>query len=241
MVRIRFPTRIAHATDSEKSKRYALQGTLVTPDGFAVATDGRIAACTKVNVDGLELPAMIPQALGPATKSDLSARYVTRGDNCSKHTVVKGQERVQQARVTAGRFPSIGDIAGKVDPAACSVLAINARHLWRLAQSINVPDSGDVVVLLVPPADDDGVVARVLGVLANQESLHTEETGGFGMIMPCDAEAAAARSRFSQLRDAAVSSVDRAARLWSGQPLKDDAPPPTPQPKRRPRRKRRVA
>lgn len=54
MATIKFRTRIAHATDREDSLRYALRGTLVTPEGFAVATDGRIAACSKAQVSARE-------------------------------------------------------------------------------------------------------------------------------------------------------------------------------------------
>jgi hypothetical protein len=250
MATIRFSTRIAHATDEEASARYALQGTLVTPDGFAVATDGRIAACTKVVVKELTAPTMIPQDLGPASKSDLNAEYYVNGQRrCEKRTVVKGQQRVEQADAQEGRFPKIGGIADNVDPATCSVLAINARHLWRLAQSINVPDTGDVVVLLVPPAGKDGVVSTVLGVLANHESLRAEDSGGFGMIMPCDADAAEARSDFKKLCGAVLPLVDAAAGEWSGDRVhpaesENDTKPAKPKPAkpRRPsRRKRSVA
>src|SRR5262245_11646464 len=75
MATIRFPTRIAHATDEEESLRYALQATLVTPDGYAVATDARFAACVKVQVDGLDRPVLVPQQLGPKSKSDIKAEY----------------------------------------------------------------------------------------------------------------------------------------------------------------------
>jgi hypothetical protein len=203
--------------DEEESARYALQGTLVTPEGFAVATDGRIAACTKVTAKELTAPVMIPQDLGPASKSDLNAEYFIHGERrCEKHTVIKGQRRVQQADVQEGRFPRVGDIANGIDPATCFVLSINARQLWRLAQAINVPDTGEVVVLLVPEPDKDGVVSKVIGVVANHESLHGEDTGGFGMIMPCDTEADAARADFAKLCGA-VESVDAAAKLWNGE------------------------
>jgi hypothetical protein len=211
-----------------------------------VATDGRIAACTKVAVKDLAAPAMIPQDLGPASKSDLNAEYYVNGERrCEKQTVVKGQKRVEQADVQEGRFPRIGDIAGNVDPATCSVLAINARHLWRLAQSINVPDTGDVVVLLVPPASEDGVVSTVLGVLANHESLHAEDSGGFGMIMPCGADAAEARSDFKKLCSAVLPLVDAAAGRWSGDGVKhsgpepESEPPAKPKPAAKPRRQSR--
>src|SRR5688572_18465517 len=134
MVRIRFPTRIAHATDSEESKRYALQGTLVTPEGFAVATDGRIAACIKVEAEGLNTPTMIPQELGPASKTDLKAEYHANGERrCEKHSFVKGQQRVEQAEIKDGRFPRVGDIVKGMDLSKHLVLALDAQRLWRLA------------------------------------------------------------------------------------------------------------
>ena len=218
MATIRFPTRIAHATDSEESARYALRGTLVTPEGFAVATDGRVAACIKVKVDGLDSPTMIPQELGPTSKSDLKAEYHANGElRCEKHTMVNGQRRVEQADVRDGRFPQVGDILNGMDTSKHLVLAIDAHFLWRLAQAINVPDTPaeNVVVLLIPAPEKDGVVSQVVGVLSNHDSCHGEDAGGFGILMPCDAEATQARADFNKLRNAAAASVDAAAKTWS--------------------------
>lgn len=223
MAKIRFHTRIAHATDNEESARYALQGTLVTPDGFAVATDGHIAACVKVKVDGLDSPAMIPQELGPTSKTDLKAEYHTNDElKCEKHSIVKGQRRVEQADVRVGRFPRVGDILNGMDTSEHLVLAINANYLWRLAQAINPPDSqsADVVVLLIPTPEKDGVVTEVLGVLSNDDSRHGEDAGGFGIIMPCDALAAQTHADFNKLRKAAAASLDAAAKSWSDQSIK---------------------
>ena len=216
MANIKFPTRIAHATDDEESARYALRGTLVTPEGFAVATDGRIAACVKVKIDKLDSPTMIPQELGPTSKTDLKAEYHANGEQrCEKHSMVKGQRRVEQADVRDGRFPRVGDIFSGMDTSKHLVLAIDAQYLWRLAQAINVPDTpaADVVVLLIPTPEKGDVVTEVVGVLSNYDSCH--DAGGFGIIMPCDAEAAQARADFNKLRAAAVASLDAAAKAWS--------------------------
>lgn len=222
MTRIRFPTRMAHATDDDAPTRYALQGTLVTPNGYAVATDGRIAACTKVDIDELKVATMIPKELGPKSKADLAAQYHANGrSRCEKHSTAKGQQRVEQAEVREGRFPKVGDIFQAVDAAASCILALNAEYLWRLAQAINLPDSSDVVVLLIPPPDQEGLVTNVVGVLANQESL--AEAHGFGVLMPCDAEAKQVRKDFDKLRKAAVDSLDRAATAWSEQRLGKNA------------------
>jgi hypothetical protein len=243
---------MAHATDHEESSRYALQGTLVTPDGYAVATDGRIAACVKVKIDKLDSPTMVPQDLGPLSKSDLKADYHANGElRCEKHSTVKGQQRIEQADVREGRFPRVGDILNGVDASTHLVLAINAEFLWRLSQAINVPDTGDVVVLLIPAPDKDGVVTQVVGVLSNHESC--PDAGGFGVIMPCDAEAKQARADFDKLRKAAATSLDAAAKAWSersvtGAPKEeateavDATESPTEQPApSKPRRKRSVA
>lgn len=222
MTRIRFPTRMAHATDEDESARYALQGTLVTPEGYAVATDGRIAACTKVEVQGLDAPTMIPKELGPKSKADLAAQYHANGKSqCDKHSSAKGQQRVEQADIREGRFPKVGDIFQAVDAAAACILALNAEYLWRLAQAINLPDSSDVVVLLIPPPDQEGLVTNVVGVLANQESL--AEAHGFGVLMPCDAEAKQVRKDFNKLRKAAIGSLDSAAKAWSERRLGKNA------------------
>lgn len=219
MTRIRFPTRIAHATDEDESARYALQGTLVTPEGYAVATDGRIAACTQVEVHELVAPTMIPKELGPQNKADLAAQYHANGrSQCEKHSTVKGQERVEQAAIREGRFPRVGDILALVDTAASWVLALNAKYLWRLAHAINVPDSSDVVVLLIPPPNSIGIIAGVVGVVANQESL--AEAGGLGVIMPCDTEVHQVRKEFNKLRKAATGPLDAAAQAWSERGLK---------------------
>lgn len=221
MTRIRFPTRMAHATDDDVPTRYALQGTLVTPEGYAVATDGRIAACTQVEVHELVAPTMIPKELGPKSKADLAAQYHANGrSQCEKHSIVKGQQRVEQAAIREGRFPKVGDIFQGVDVSTPCVLALNAEYLWRLAQAINVPDASDVIVLLIPPPDQEGLVTSVIGVLANQESL--VGTGGFGVIMPCDAEAHQVRKDFNKLRKAATGSLDAAAKSWSDRWLKPD-------------------
>lgn len=255
MTRIRFPTRIAHATDEAESARYALQGTLVTPEGYAVATDGRIAACTKVEVEGLKAPTMIPQELGPKSKADLAAEYQANGQSqCEKRCVVKGQPRVEQAEIREGRFPKVGDIFQAVDPAAACILALHAEYLWRLAQALNLPDSSDVVVLLVPPPNTEGAVTSVVGVLANQESLAAAH--GFGVLMPCDAEAQQVRKEFNKLRKATVGSLDTAAKVWSERRLGKKAispadqqlaeaspaqPGTSPAPVRQVRRQRKVA
>lgn len=244
MPRIRFPTRIAHATDEEESKRYALQGTLVTPEGFAVATDGRIAACVKVNVDGLDAPTMIPQELGPSSKADLKAEYHANGQqHCEKYTLVKGQQRVEQADVRDGRFPKVGGILNGIDSSQHVVLAIDAQRLWRLAQAINVPDTGDIVVLLVPVPKEGEPVTEVVGVLSNHDSY--QDAGGFGVIMPCDAEAVQARAKFKKLREGAVASMDAAAKAWSercvAESRKEEAAAKPLKPARRTRRKRSVA
>lgn len=235
MTRIRFPTRIASATDEDKSLRYALQNTLVTPEGFAVATDGRIAACVKVKADELNFPTMIPQELGPSSKSDLKAEYYANGESkCEKHRLVKGQQRVEQAITQEGRFPKVGEILNRVDTSQRMVLAVDAQRLCRLAQALNVPDTGDVVVLPIPPPNEEGLVTEVIGVLANYESL--SDAGGFGVIMPCDAEVALVRTNFKKLRDGAVASLDAAAKAWSERGVKEeDKPKPTR------RRKRSVA
>jgi hypothetical protein len=218
MAKIRFPTRIAQATDDEESARYALQATLVTPEGFAVATDGHLAACVKVKVDGLEGPVMVPQELGPKSKTDLKAEYHVNGAmTCERHSTVKGQRRVEKAEMKDGRFPKVGDVLDGLDADKTLVLAVNASYLWRLAQSINLPDTpaGDVVALLIPRPDDSGVVTDAVGVLSNYDSCHGEEAGGFGIIMPCEANAVEARIDFTKLRDAAKASLDAAAKSWS--------------------------
>ena len=264
MATIKFPTRIAQATDEEETGRYALKGTLVTPEGFAVATDGRIAACIKVKADGIEGPVMVPQELGPKSKSDLKAEYHANGElRCEKHSIVKGQRRVEQADVRDGRFPRVGDILNQVEPSKHVVLAINAHYLWRLAQAINVPDTpaADVVVLLIAMPEKGDVVTEVVGVLSNYDSLHGEDAGGFGILMPCDAEADEARADFNKLRAAASASLDAAAKAWSdmcvppgAKEVEADAakekceqstthvdPPAEPKPRRKTRRKRSVA
>jgi hypothetical protein len=216
MPKIRSPTRIAHATDDEESARYALQGTLVTPDGFAVATDGHIAACIKVQVDGLDAPIIVPQELGPNSKADLKAEYHANGEpKCEKHSVIKGQCRVEHADVRDGRFPKVGEIFSGMDASKHLVLVINANFLWRLAQAINVPETGDVVTLLIPKPEKDGLVENMVGVLSNIESC--ANSGGFGILMPCDADAAQARADFNKLREAAATSLDAAAKTWSDQ------------------------
>jgi hypothetical protein len=218
MAKIMFPTRIAQATDDEQSARYALQATLVTPEGFAVATDGHLAACVKVRVDGLEGPAMVPQELGPRAKTDLKAEYHTNGEfTCEKHSFVKGQRRVEQAQMKDGCFPKVGDVLDGLDADKTLVLAVNASYLWRLAQAINVPDTPaeDVVVLLIPRPDGSGVVTDAVGVLSNYDSCHGEDAGGFGIIMPCEANASEVRADFTKLRDAAKASLDAAAESWS--------------------------
>ena len=218
MPTIRFPTRIAHATDDEESARYALQGTLVTPDGFAFATNGRLAACVKAKVDGLAGPTMIPQELGPKSKTDLKAEYHANGAlKCEKHSIVKGQLRVEQANVREGRFPRVGDILHGMVAGKSLALAVNASYLWRLAQAINVPDTpaADVVILLIPKPGEGGAVTGAVGVLSNHDSLHGEDAGGFGIFMPCDADAAQARADFNKLRNAASASLDAAAMSWN--------------------------
>jgi hypothetical protein len=257
MASIKFRTRIAHATDEEESQRYALQATLVTPDGYAVATDGRFAACVKANVDGLEGPVMVPQELGPKSKTDLKAEFHANGElACEKRSIVKGQLRVERAEVRNGRFPRVGSVLDKVDVVKGLVLAINANYLWRLAQAINVPDShaADVVILLIPTPEKGDVVTEVIGVLSNDESRHGygEDAGGFGIIMPCDAEAEAARCDFELLRNAAKHSLDAAAKRWSEacveRSLPEDEAKPAPVPpkqkapaKARPKRRRKAA
>jgi hypothetical protein len=218
MAKIRFPTRIAHATDDDESARYALQATLVTPEGFAVATDGHLAACVKVRADGMEGPVMVPQELGPKSKTDLKSEYHVNGAmTCERHSTVKGQRRVEQAEMKDGRFPKVGEVLDGLDADKTLVLAVNASFLWRLAQAINVPDTpaGDVVVLLIPRPDDSGVVTDAVGVLSNYDSCHGEDAGGFGVIMPCEANAAEARTDFSKLREASKASLDAAAKSWS--------------------------
>jgi len=265
MATIRFPTRIAHATDEEESKRYALRGTLVTPEGFAFATNGRLAACIKAKVDGLADPTMIPQELGPRSKTDLKAEYHANGAlKCEKHSIVKGQQRVEQANVREGRFPRFGDILHGMDAGKSLVLAVNANYLWRLAQAINVPDTpaADVVILLIPKPDKGGAVTGAVGVLSNYDSLHGENAGGFGVMMPCDADAAQTRADFNKLRAAASASLDAAATSWSqnwverakrdeeapAKQLEETKPAPAPEkqtsaskPRRRTARKRSVA
>jgi hypothetical protein len=265
MPTIRFPTRIAHATDDEESARYALRGTLVTPEGFAFATNGRLAACVKAKVDGLAGPTMIPQELGPTSKADLKAEYHANGAlKCEKHSVVKGQPRMEQANIREGLFPRVSDILHGIDARKSLVLAVNANYLWRLAQAINVPDTpaADVVILLIPKPDEGGVVTEAVGVLSNYDSLHDEDAGGFGIFMPCDADAAQARADFPKLRDTASASLDAAATSWSqngveraqrdeevpAKPLEETKTAPAPaeqtsalKPRRRAARKRSVA
>lgn len=213
MAKIRFPTRIAQATDDEES-RYALQGTLVTPEGFAVATDGRMAACVMAKVERIEAPILVPRELGPASKSDIKAAYQTNGGlKCEKLSIIKGQSRVEQAEAPDGRFPRVGEILNRIDVSKHVVLPINTHYLWRLTQAINLPNSTDIVVLLIPKPDDTGLVTDVVGVLANAESV--TEAGGFGIIMPVDAEAATVRADFMKLRDAAAVPLDAAAKGWS--------------------------
>lgn len=54
-------------------------------------------------------------------------------------------------------------------------------------------------------------------MLSNHESRHDTRkgAGGFGIIMPCDAQAEAARREFQLLREAAKPSIDAAAIHWS--------------------------
>jgi hypothetical protein len=216
MATIRFPTRIAHATDDQESARYALRGTLVTPDGFAVATDGHLAACVKVEADDLQAPTMVPQELGPKSKTDLKAEYHAGGQlTCEKHTFLKGQRRVEQAPVQDGRYPRVGEILGGLDAANTLVLALNAHYLWRLAQAINVPDTlaADAVILLIPKPQKDGLVREAVGVLSSIDS--RPDAGGLGIVMPLDTDAAQARADFGKLREAATASLDAAAGHWN--------------------------
>jgi hypothetical protein len=161
---------------------------------------------------------MVPQELGPKSKTDLKSEYCVNGAIiCEKHSTVKGQRRVEQAKMKDGRFPKVGDVLDGLDADKTLVLAVNAGYLWRLAQAINVPDTPaeDVVVLLIPRPDDSGVVTDAVGVLSNYDSCHGEDAGGFGVIMPCEANAAEARTDFAKLRDAAKVSLDAAAKSWS--------------------------
>jgi hypothetical protein len=236
MPTIRFSTRIAHATDDEESARYALRGTLVTPEGFTIATNGRLAACVKAKVDELAGPTMIPQELGPTSKTDLKAEYhANNALMCEKHSVVKGQPRVEQAHVREGRFPRVGDILHGMDARQSLVLAVNAKYLGRLAQAINVPDTpaADVVLLLIPKPDQGGVVTEAVGVLSNFDSLHGQDAGGFGVFLPCAADAAQTRAEFNKLRDAASASLDGAVMRWNQnwfERAKRDEEPPAQQP-----------
>lgn len=169
MASMRFSTRIAQATDEQESNRYALQGTLVTPEGFAVATNGRLIACVQAQVDGLTHAAMVPQELGPKSKADLKAEFHTNGQSlrCEKHSTVRKQRHIDSADVQAGRFPQVGYCLDKVDTQRGLVLAINAHFLWRLAQAINVPDTNaaETVTLLIPLPPEGEVVTEAIGAV----------------------------------------------------------------------------
>lgn len=163
---------------------------------------------------------MVPQKLGPKTKADINAEYEVNGEaKCEKHSIIKGQAQVDQAVVQDGRFPQIGEILNGIDASKQVVLPINAEFLWQLAQAINVPDSSNVVTLLVPAPDKDGLVTKVIGVLSNDDSCRGEHAGGFGIIMPVDAEAAQVRADFKKLVEESVNSLDSAAKTWSEHPI----------------------
>jgi hypothetical protein len=104
-----------------------------------------------------------------------------------------------------------------VEAGKALLMAVNANYLWRLAQAINVPDTpaAEVVTLFIPRPDESGVVTGALGVLSNHDSLHGENAGGFGVLMPCDADAAQVREDFLKLRDVASASLDAAATNWN--------------------------
>lgn len=161
----------ANCCDSE-SKRYALGGILVSPNGkgncvYLTATDGRCMAVTKVDGRLADGPEIMPMSVAKHTRKT-RGMLVTRTDSGWEN------ERGQEAGIEEGRFPNTASVWPK--ELGAHTVRIDANLLANVANTIG---DGQVVLYW----DDNGPIT-----IANVASENGEYDENVGLLMPLDAD-----------------------------------------------------
>lgn len=208
-MRIKFQTQIGKAAEAEAG-RYAMGNVIVTPDGKAVAINGRIAAVTNVEVrteEGEEF-AVVPSKLidkkvGVGKMFDVNDGKAKRYD---KNKTVEGE-------AAYGRLPSSlsfvfpGFHESDIDSGSCVALTLDVGQLASLADAINSQEN-KVTLLLHLDQKDKGCVTSTIGVLGDT---------GFGCMASHVYDGEPIREKVKEYRQLAadMESIDVALRAYN--------------------------
>lgn len=190
-------TKIEAACEVPPSGRYALENVCVSPVGgdevWLAASNGRILACVKE--DGhVEKPVGVPGVVFKNKTRKRGHRDQSTITLDGDHWIDR-QHTIHRADTNVGKFPNCESIPPFMDPPDTSkgvmlpmdiasgrgvtILTINTKLLYNLAQAINVNDgteeSDRVSLIMRAPSELGRPVSDSIAVNGNR---------GFGVIMP---------------------------------------------------------
>ena len=205
-MRILQPTKIHECTDNE-SVRYGLSNVQFRPakadsktSPCLVASDGRILAIVptlaEYNGEQPDEPILIPGEVFDRRKTYVENADIESGDmRQPKQAFVRslgGEWTGSSGKLREGckdRFPKIHDIAKQIDSSDCTVLALDANLLRKLADSISGEEK--TIKLIIPQTELGKSVQSAVSVVGER---------GIGVLMPMTCEPDEACGKFNGVR-----------------------------------------